>query len=114
MALRFTTVVSLPPDYSTTVETFQRTRSDWSARPTKITPHVTVKVGGALDDRPAIMAALTDIARATSPFSIHLTAPVATEHSLYLDVTSPGLERLYRAVGEAIASLTGTEQPKWS
>lgn len=109
MTLRFTTIFYLPPDYAETVETFQRTHADWSARPTKIAPHVTVKVGGALDDRPAIMDALAEIARCTPPFDIRLTAPVLVRHALYLGVDSPGLPTLHRAVEEAVATLTGAE-----
>jgi len=112
MRARFTTIISLPPDYSETIETFQRTHTGWSARPTKITPHVTVKVGGALDDRPAIMSALADIARSTAPFDIRLTSPVMVGHALYLDVESPGLWKLHRAVVAAVAALTRTEPPE--
>lgn len=110
MALRFTTVIYLPPDYIARVEAFQRAHADWMSRPTKLAPHVTVRVGGGLDDSLEMVGDLAEIARRTPPFPVRLADPalfVGEGVTLYLGVESPALRTLHREVVEAVAVRSG-------
>lgn len=110
MTLRFTTVIYLPPDYAARMEAFQRTHADWMSRPTKLAPHVTVRVGGGLDDSPGMVEDLARVARRTAPFPVRLADPalfVGEGVTLYLGVASPALHTLHRAVTEAVAARSG-------
>ncbi len=100
-----------PTQYTRRIEAFRRDIADWALRPQRSEPHISVKGSAGLDESPAMLASVAEIAQHTVPFGIRLREPAVFEGEpvLYLSVESPGWQQLNRTLIDTIAARTGVE-----
>jgi 2'-5' RNA ligase len=101
--------IPLPPPYAARIEAFRREITDWTLRPQRSEPHISVKSGAGLNDDSETAATVEEIVACTVPFTIQLREPAIFEREpvLYLSVVSPGWSALHRVLVDTFAARTG-------